>query len=62
MMSVVVRDQASGQVYVFAKGADEQIKSILSEEEVQGELWNKIESEVYQFGAKGLRTLVFAMR
>ena len=61
LMSVVVRD-ASGQLFVFAKGSEAQIIERLTEESAASELRQAIEAKVFDFGGKGLRTLVFAMR
>ena len=61
-MSVIVRSKATGELFVFAKGANTQILDRLTEDSMQSDLKQKIDEEVYRFGAKGLRTLVFAMR
>ena len=62
IMSVIVRDRATGQLFVYAKGAESKIASLLNDESKAGSLKTQIEAEVYRFGSKGLRTLVFAMR
>ena len=61
-MSVIVRDRATGQLLVYAKGAESKIASLLNDQSNAGPLKTQIEAEVYRFGSKGLRTLVFAMR
>ena len=61
-MSVIVKDKATGQYFCYAKGAESQIMARLSEESSSGALKQKIDEEVYRFGCRGLRTLVFAER
>lgn len=62
IMSIIVRDQGTNELFVFAKGAESKIMSRLNEESRTGPLRAQIDSEVYRFGVRGLRTLVFAMR
>lgn len=62
LMSVVVRDRATDKLFVYVKGAGSMINQRLSEDSKNGALRAKIDAEVDRFGAKGLRTLVFAMR
>ena len=47
---------------MYAKGAGSKINERLSEESSQSDLRTRIDAEVERFGAKGLRTLVFAQR
>jgi len=61
-MSLVVKDKATDEIYVFVKGAENKINERLCMESSESAMKIKIDSEVYRFGAKGLRTLVFAMR
>lgn len=61
-MSVAVREKATGKCFVFAKGAETQIMNRLTQESELSALKQKIDEEIYRFGNKGLRTLVFAMR
>ena len=61
-MSVTVKERVSGKYFCYVKGAESQIMARLCEESAKGPLKKKIESEVFRFGSKGLRTLVFAMR
>lgn len=62
IMSVVVRDCASGRYYSFVKGAESKIMERLSETAAQSPMKDQINREVLRFGSKGLRTLVFAMK
>ena len=61
-MSVAVREKATGRCFVFAKGAESSIMNKLAAESYTCNLKLKVEEEVLNFGRKGLRTLVFAMR
>ena len=62
MMSVVVKEKATERYFCFAKGAESQIFASLSSESAESTLKKKVEAETFNFGSKGLRTLVFAMR
>lgn len=62
LMSVVVREKLTGQLYVYAKGAESKIMERLCIESQASPLKSKIETEVVTFGSQVLRTLVFAMR
>ena len=62
MMSVVVRDQIDGKVYVLAKGAESQIIERLTSQSKASSLKARVEKEVSRLGSIGLRTLCFAMR
>lgn len=62
LMSVIVKDKSTGQHFCFAKGAESTIMARLSDESSSGALKQKIDEEVFRFGSKGLRTLVFAVR
>ena len=62
LMSVIVKDKSTGQHFCFAKGAESQIMARLSDESSGSALKQRIEEEVFSFGGKGLRTLVFAVR
>ena len=61
-MSVLVRERASGKVFVFAKGAESAILTRLSSESSSSAMRRKIDEEVIRFGQRGLRTLVFASK
>lgn len=62
LMSVLVRDRRSGQLFVYAKGAESQIMNRLSAESRASPLSEQVAREIVRFGSAGLRTLVFAMR
>ena len=62
IMSVVVRDQIDGKIYVLAKGAESKIMNALTPESQASALKTRVEAEVYRYGCNGLRTLCFAMR
>ena len=61
-MSVLLRDNTTGKVLVYAKGAESTIVKSLSSESVRSPITSQVLHEVERFGSKGLRTLVFAMR
>jgi magnesium-transporting ATPase (P-type) len=61
-MSLVVKNKATDEIFVFVKGAENKINERLCKESFESAVKKKIDAEVYRFGAKGLRTLVFAMR
>mmetsp|Transcript_25517 Transcript_25517/g.19274 ORF Transcript_25517/g.19274 Transcript_25517/m.19274 type:complete len:109 (-) Transcript_25517:1835-2161(-) len=61
MMSVVVEEVKSGQIILYAKGADSAIFQKLSTQIAQPFL-TKTEDDIVHFSTKGLRTLCFAMR
>jgi len=61
-MSVLVREKATGKYFSYVKGAESAILARLTPESAQSGLKTKIEDEVFKFGGKGLRTLVFAMK
>ena len=61
-MSLVVKDKATDEIYVFVKGAENKINERLCKESSESAMKIKIDAEVYRFDTKGLRTLVFAMR
>lgn len=56
-MSVVVKDQQSGEVLLLAKGAD---NVMLAHSAQQGN--KNMEAAVSKFAKEGLRTLVFGKR
>jgi magnesium-transporting ATPase (P-type) len=62
IMSVLVREKATGKYFSYVKGAESAIMARLTPESAQSGLKTKIEDEVFKFGGKGLRTLVFAMK
>ena len=62
IMSVVVKEKLTERYFCFAKGAESQIFASLSSESAESALKKKVEAETFNFGSKGLRTLVFAMR
>lgn len=60
--SVVVRNNKTDCLYVFTKGADEEIFHLLSLESAKSAEALQQMSNVDSFGREGLRTLVFAVR
>jgi magnesium-transporting ATPase (P-type) len=62
-MSVVVRDTATKKIYVFVKGADSSIKTMLKKgDPAHDQVVKKVYEDVEVFAEQGLRTLTFAYR
>jgi len=61
-MSVIVKDPADGHIKMFTKGADSIIKARLDESQLDKRMWAEIDHFLSKASAKGLRTLLMAMR
>jgi magnesium-transporting ATPase (P-type) len=61
-MSVIVRDPADGNIKMFTKGADSIIKARLDDSQLDKRMWADIDLFLSKASAKGLRTLLMAMR
>jgi len=61
-MSIIVRDPADGHIKMFTKGADSIIKARLDDHQLDKKMWADIDTFLSKASAKGLRTLLMAMR
>ena len=61
-MSIIVRDPADGHIKMFTKGADSIIKARLDDNQLDKKMWADIDTFLSKASAKGLRTLLMAMR
>ncbi|KAL7668534.1 hypothetical protein ACOME3_009232 [Neoechinorhynchus agilis] len=59
-MSIIVRQRDSSQVFLYCKGADSIIKSLLGRGSYK--LWNATDEHMTKFGTIGLRTLCLAKK
>jgi phospholipid-transporting ATPase len=61
-MSIIVKDPVDGHIKMFTKGADSIIKARLDNSQLDKRMWADIDTFLNKASAKGLRTLLMAMR
>jgi len=61
-MSIIVKDPQDGHIKMFTKGADSIIKARLDDKQLDKNMWADIDGFLSKASAKGLRTLLMAMR
>ena len=61
-MSIIVKDPVDGHIKMFTKGADSIIKARLDNNQLDKRMWSDIDTFLNKASAKGLRTLLMAMR
>lgn len=61
-MSIILKDPEDGLIKMFTKGADSIIKDRLDERQINQQMMSDIDNFLSKASAKGLRTLLMAMK